>query len=286
MDYRITTFYRFTPLSQEQIERSRAQLKQLGDQTESGGLLIIAPEGINGTMAGSHEGIGRIKHWLASELGAERFQDSSSETMPFKRFKVSVRDEIVQLKRPDVLPSDGRHVSPAEWDRLQAEEGLVVIDVRNTYETKVGSFKNAINPQTKTFAEFPAWARRSTVPKDAAVGICCTGGIRCEKAAVALAEAGYTNVRQLDGGILNYLAERPRQSFEGECFVFDNRVVVDQALKPSQKYHRCVSCGDAGWLTNTCDHCQTPFWRCDNCQASAAANWCSKRCRYEIGSAQ
>jgi len=282
MTYVVTTFYKFLPISEGDLVQHKAELEALADRTALHGLMLLAPEGVNATVAGSDSAVSEVKAWLEGVYGDMTFKDSASETQPFKRFKVSKRDEIVQLRRTDIQPGGQSHISPEEWDGLIEDDDAVVIDVRNWYETKLGSFTGAIDPDTEKFSEFPDWVAESGIPKDARVGIFCTGGIRCEKAAVAMEEQGYENVHQLDGGILNYIAKRPNKNYEGECFVFDHRMSVDQELQPSTKYGRCPHCGNAGDISEHCARCESNFKSCADCKKAQPQPACSKRCRNEL----
>lgn len=283
MEYVITTFYKFLPLETDSlIDRKNSLLAQAEAQGVFG-LILIAPEGINATIAGFAEDIAQYKDFLIQEYGEMVFKDSTSDYMPFRRMKVKIKEEIVQLSRTDIQPT-GResHISPEAWDAMVENGEMMLIDVRNAYETKIGTFKQAIDPKTDTFKQFPDWLKESQIPKHQKIGIFCTGGIRCEKAAVAMKEQGYENVHQLDGGILNYIEKRPNKNFEGECFVFDHRVSVGQDLKPSKKYKMCRDCGNSGELTASCERCDAAFSICDECQAKATHILCSRQCKYEF----
>jgi UPF0176 protein len=282
MEYTVTTFYKFTPLEASALPALQRLLEAEGERLGLLGLTLLAPEGINATISGSAAGIEEYKQFLLNQFGDMLFKDSPSDKKPFKRFKVKIKQEIVQLKRTDVLPTGSEeHISPEAWDKALQEEDRVVIDVRNWYETRLGTFKKAIDPGLKHFSQFPGWIKKADIPKNKKISIFCTGGIRCEKAAVALKEQGYEHVQQLDGGILNYLAQKPNNSFEGQCFVFDQRVAVDQELKPSQTHAICPHCGNPGATKSTCMHCDKNYQACDECLAKLPASLCSKRCRNE-----
>jgi UPF0176 protein len=209
-------------------------------------------------------------------------KESSSTTPPFKRFKVKTREEIVTLGKPDILPlsSADTHLSPEEWHQALLDEDVIVIDTRNWYETKLGKFKKAIDPELDEFQQWPEYLQKSELPKDKKILIYCTGGIRCEKAIVEMHNQGFENVYQLEGGILNYLQKYPEQSFEGECFVFDHRVAVDQNLQPSQKYKMCPHCGQPGETVISCLECESKAIVCEACRKEKAQNTCSKNCAY------
>lgn len=158
-----------------------------------------------------------------------------------------------------------------------------MIDTRNWYETKIGTFKGAVNPKIDVFTEFPKFISEQAIKKDEKLLIFCTGGIRCEKGILQLQEAGFNDVYQLDGGILNYLKEYPNDQFEGECFVFDHRVAVDQELKPTKTYDLCPHCGQPAATTIDCKRCDTKQAVCDDCQT---LEWkketCSKHCAHQL----
>lgn len=281
MDYTVTTFYKFIPLSREELSQIKVELEQRGNDLGLVGLTLIAEEGVNATMAGKAEEIAQYKIFLTDRFGEMMFKDSPSDMLPFKRFKVKIKPEIVQLQRTDLRP-DGTetHLTPEKWDELTAQEDVVMIDVRNWYEAKIGTFKKAINPQTKTFSQFPQWLEKSGLPKEKKIAIFCTGGIRCEKAAVVMKEKGYENIFQLNGGILNYIDKKPQQNFEGECFVFDHRAAVGQDLRPSTRYGLCTTCGNAGDIDQTCVCCSKTYQTCDDCMPSLNLSLCSKDCKY------
>jgi len=281
MEYHVTTFYIFTPLTKEELPTIKKSLEEKAAELGVQGLLLLAEEGANATLSGSEKDLEAYKQFLCDRFGALKFKDSVSEKPPFRRFKVKIKQEIVQLKRTDIQPTGQEpHVSAEEWDRLVEDEDAVLIDVRNWYEVKLGTFKNAIDPKTWTFSQFPKWVKKSDIPKEKKVGIFCTGGIRCEKAAVAMKELGYENVYQLDGGILDYIDKRPNQNFEGDCFVFDHRTAVGQDLRPSKTLDRCWSCGNAGSIDRTCELCNTEYKACEDCAQSMAVALCSKNCRH------
>jgi UPF0176 protein len=216
------------------------------------GTLLLAPEGINGTIAGSDEGIGLVLEHirdLVGEAGLE-VKFSRAADQPFHRMKVRLKREIVTMGQPDIDPLQdvGRYVSPAEWNDLIGDPDTILIDTRNDYEVAVGTFRGAINPQTMTFREFPAWFRAE---RDRLVGerkepkfaMFCTGGIRCEKATAFLKAEGVDDVYHLQGGILKYLEAIPPtdSQWQGECFVFDQRVTVGHGLAPGS-YTMCHAC--------------------------------------------
>lgn len=220
--------------------------------TEHGltGTLLLAEEGINGTVAGTRDGIDALKAWLNADGRFDRLEYKESamppEGVPFYRMKVKLKKEIVTLGVPGISPKMkvGRYVKPEDWNALITDPECITIDTRNDYEYEVGTFRGAINPETKTFREFPEWVAEHLDPKKhKKVAMFCTGGIRCEKSTSYLLEQGFEEVYHLKGGVLNYFEEVPHtdSTWEGECFVFDNRVTVNHKLEPGQ-YDQCHAC--------------------------------------------
>lgn len=212
------------------------------------GTLLLAQEGINGTVAGSREGIDALLLYLRSDerLADIDHKESYAETMPFYRMKVRLKKEIVTLGVPGIDPNKkvGTYVRPKEWNSLISDPDVVVVDTRNAYEYEIGTFKGAIDPHTETFREFPAFVHNHLDPsKHKKVAMFCTGGIRCEKASAYMLEQGFEEVYHLQGGILKYLEEVPAEEslWEGECFVFDQRVAVRQGLELGD-YALCHAC--------------------------------------------
>lgn len=212
------------------------------------GTLLLASEGINGTIAGSREGIDAVLSFLKADprLAALEHKESYVDDMPFMRTKVKLKKEIVTMGVPGTDPNQivGTHVDVEEWNRLLKDPDTVVIDTRNQYEVDIGTFKNAISPETETFREFPQWAADNLNPeKNKSVAMFCTGGIRCEKSTSYLKSQGFDNVYHLNGGILKYLenVEPEENLWEGDCFVFDGRVAVDKHLNESE-YEQCFAC--------------------------------------------
>ena len=214
------------------------------------GTLLLAEEGINGTIAGTREGIDAVKQWLDADGRFDRLEYKESlmdaEGMPFYRMKVKLKKEIVTLGVPGISPKMrvGRYVMPEDWNALITDPETITIDTRNDYEYEVGTFKGAINPETKTFREFPEWVADNLDPKKhKKVAMFCTGGIRCEKSTSYLLEQGFEEVYHLKGGVLNYFEQVPQaeSTWEGECFVFDNRVTVNHQLKPGG-FDQCHAC--------------------------------------------
>lgn len=236
-DIKVAALYRFTDIADPQAVRDamEAVLAAAGIR----GTLLIASEGINGTIAGSADGIATALAAIRALPGCADLMPkfSTADTMPFHRLKVRVKREIVTMGVPGTDPTRivGTYVAPADWNALIADPSTVVIDTRNAYEVKVGTFAGAIDPQTDSFRDFPDWfrANRNTLlAGKTQVAMFCTGGIRCEKSTAFLKSEGVDAVYHLDGGILKYLEEVPADAsaWQGECFVFDERVAVSHGL--------------------------------------------------------
>lgn len=252
--WHVTAFYCFREVPDPAA--LRLELLALEEIFAMKALIILAREGINGTAAFRDEdGRRGFQDWLRERFGKNlSFKDSSSAATPFRRMVVKIRPEIVTLKRPDLRPQGPRrHLGPRAWDEAIAR-GAVLLDTRNRFESRIGTFRGAVTPEISRFEEFPEAVRRSNLPKDAPILIFCTGGIRCEKAILSLEEMGYSDVSQLDGGILRYLEETGGGSWEGECFVFDGRVAVTKELQPSGRYTLCAKCGNPS-ESPTCGLC-------------------------------
>ena len=235
----VVTFYKFVHLAD--IVALRETLLDLCQSQGIYGTILLAEEGINSTIAGSREGIDAV---LAALRVDTRFHDlivkeSYTHTMPFKKMKVRLKKEIVALKVDGVDPNEvvGTYVEPQDWNALIRDPDVIVIDTRNDFETQVGTFRGAINPQTEAFHEFPNFVQDNLDPtQHKKVAMFCTGGIRCEKATSYMLQQGFEEVYHLNGGILRYLENvSPDDSlWDGECFVFDERVAVNHALEPGQ----------------------------------------------------
>ena len=212
------------------------------------GTLLLAHEGINGTIAGTRDGIDAVVAVIRSTpgFGDLEYKESFAAAMPFYRMKVRIKKEIVTIGRSDVSPTKtvGTYVTPEEWNKIISDPETIVLDTRNDYEVGIGTFKNAVNPQTKSFVAFPEFVQKNLDPqKHKKVAMFCTGGIRCEKASSFMKQAGFENVYHLKGGILKYLEDTPKDQslWEGDCFVFDQRVAVGHGLNLTD-YTLCPSC--------------------------------------------
>ncbi|MEE2527360.1 rhodanese-related sulfurtransferase [Hyphobacterium sp. HN65] len=245
-EFRVAALYKFTPLQADKA----LQDKLLSACQANGvmGTLLIASEGINGTIAGSHNAIEAVLDVIRSLPGCGDIEhkDSAASEQPFLRMKVRLKKEIVTLGVPGVDPSKavGTYVEPEDWNDLISAEDVVTIDTRNDYEVRIGQFKGAVNPETTSFREFPEWFRkfRETRP-NARIAMYCTGGIRCEKSTAFALTEGLDEVFHLKGGILKYLERIPEDDslWDGDCFVFDRRVAVRHGLEEGD-YTTCHAC--------------------------------------------
>ncbi len=235
----IAAFYKFVRLPDYRALREPLLLICGGSGVR--GTILLAEEGINATIAGEREGIDRVLNYLTSD---KRFADMMVKQsyhciIPFQRLKVRLKREIVALKATDANPLKqvGQYIEPEEWNRLIAQDDVILIDARNDYEVQLGNFEGAHNPQTSSFNELPGYLDQSLNPmRHKRVAMYCTGGIRCEKASAYLLQQGFEQVYHLRGGILNYLERvAPAESmWQGECFVFDERVSLDHDLAKGQ----------------------------------------------------
>lgn len=286
----ISTFYNFVSIPDP--ETFKVELKEKAQALNIKGLIIIGHEGFNTTSSSaSAENLETWKQFFCERFSIPQLnnKDSVSNKPPFLRFSVKVRPEIVTTGRTDLHLDTGKvgqnyHLTPEEWDRVLKEERdqVVLIDTRNWYEYNIGTFKGALNPNIEKFTEFPKYFEQQQIEKDKKILIFCTGGIRCEKGILELQEKGYNNVYQLDGGILKYLEEKPNEEFEGECFVFDNRVAVNQELKPSTTYKFCPHCGQPARIQKDCVRCDSEYHICEKCvEIEVKKDTCSKNCSYQ-----
>ncbi|WP_148713932.1 oxygen-dependent tRNA uridine(34) hydroxylase TrhO [Chitinolyticbacter meiyuanensis] len=224
----------------------RAPLQDLLDAHGIRGTLLLASEGINGTVAGSQAAIDAMLAWLNPRVGEISYKLSYDDAQPFNRTKVKLKKEIVTMGVEGIDPQRvvGTYVKPKDWNALISQPDVLLVDTRNDYEVQIGTFKGAINPKTDSFREFPAYVQQHLDPQQhKRVAMFCTGGIRCEKSTAYLKEQGFTEVYHLEGGILQYLEDVPAEEtmWEGECFVFDGRVSVDHHLQKGQ-YDLCHAC--------------------------------------------
>jgi UPF0176 protein len=277
----VAAMYKFVELTDYQD--MQGELRAVCEEAGTLGTILLAREGINGTISGSHDAIVQVMSFLWSDT---RLCDLSpkyavTERSTFHRMKVRLKKEIVTMGQPDVSPHKhvGTYVKPEDWNALIADSETVVIDTRNAYEVEVGSFDRAIDPATDSFREFPNWVEENMLaqpeserPKN--VAMFCTGGIRCEKATAYMLDLGFENVFHLEGGILKYLETVPEEEslWHGECFVFDHRVAVGHGLR--QGSH------------DLCHGCRMPITEADKDADTYIAGVSCPRCHDKISDAQ
>jgi len=248
--YFIAALYKFVELAD--YTDMQAPLLAFCEARGVTGTLLLAREGINGTIAGREDSVLEVLAHLRADprLADLEHKASCADKLPFYRMKVKLKREIVTMGVPDIDPATmaGTYVPPEQWNALIAEPDVVVVDVRNDYEVSIGSFKGAVNPHTTSFSEFPEWVRQQSVEGGVLAGgskvaMFCTGGIRCEKSTAYLKSQGFNDVFHLQGGILKYLETVPADTslWDGQCFVFDERVSVGHGLEPGE-YELCRAC--------------------------------------------
>ena len=242
----VCALYKFVTL--ENYQSMRQPLHDVMEKNHVRGTLLLASEGINGTIAGSRQAINTVITWLQSDarLAELECKESITDTIPFYRTKVKLKKEIVTMGVEGIDPRQvvGTYVNAVDWNLLIDDPDVLVIDTRNDYEFQVGTFKNAINPNTQSFRDFPQYVKENLdAAKHKKVAMFCTGGIRCEKSTAFLKQQGFDEVYHLKGGILKYLEEMPVDNtrWEGECFVFDERVTVNHHLEKG-RYDQCNAC--------------------------------------------
>ena len=242
----VAAFYKFVQLT---------DLASLQDQIESCcrknnvlGIVLLAQEGINSTIAGSREGVVKVLEFIRqdSRFADLEWKESFANKQPFRKLRVRLKKEIVTMGIPEIDPSQlvGTYVKPADWNALIRDPDVIVIDARNNYETEIGTFTGAVNPDLDSFSQLPSWLEEKIdTGEQPRVAMFCTGGIRCEKSTAFLKQAGVNEVYHLQGGILKYLEEVPEDEslWEGECFVFDQRVAVGHGLELAD-YELCRAC--------------------------------------------
>lgn len=242
----VAALYKFVSL--EDYEQLRERVLEVTEEAETRGTLLLALEGINGTIAGTREGVDKVLNFLRADprLVDLDHKESYTDENPFYRMKVKLKKEIVTIGDQSVNPNQavGTYVEPEDWNDILNDPDMIVLDTRNDYEVSIGTFEGAVNPHTTSFREFPEYVKENIDPKkQKKVAMFCTGGIRCEKASSYMLTEGFDEVYHLKGGILKYLEKVPveEQKWDGECFVFDNRVAVDNQLNVGH-YDMCHAC--------------------------------------------
>ncbi|GAB3016435.1 oxygen-dependent tRNA uridine(34) hydroxylase TrhO [Bowmanella dokdonensis] len=244
--YVVCALYKFVTL--ENYQELRRPLSEFMEGQGIKGTLLLAHEGINGTVSGSRQAIDNLLGWLNADqrLNPISYKESYDQEQPFHRTKVKLKKEIVTMGVEGIDPrrTVGTYVNAVNWNQLISDPEVLLIDTRNDYEIEIGTFQNAVNPNTESFRDFPRYVRNNLDPaKHKKVAMFCTGGIRCEKSTAYLKEQGFEEVYHLEGGILKYLEEMPKEQslWQGDCFVFDNRVAVNHDLERSH-YDQCYAC--------------------------------------------
>ena len=278
MGMRVISFYRFVAFTPGELPLWRQRLLELGQRVDLRGTVLLAEEGLNGTVSGEESAVEALVALLRSDprLAELEFKRSEAPEPVFHRFKVRIKREIVTLGRPElrraVEAPVGAYVAPADWNALIRDPDTLVIDTRNAYEVAVGRFDGAIEPGTANFSEFPDWVEDRLRPlvertQPRALALYCTGGIRCEKATAWLLHQGFEGVHHLQGGILRYLEAVPEadSDWRGECFVFDQRVALNHQLEPGEH--------------SLCHGCRMPLSAADRAQPSYVSGVCCPHCR-------
>ncbi len=246
-NFYVYSFYRFKNLKNKKAIKLKLD-KYISDKVIRG-TILIANEGINGSISGDKDDLIDVIKFIKKLLCIKKLElkINSTDFLPFNKIKIRLKKEIVSLGRGIVNVSyrTNKFIDPMHWDNFIKQKNIRLIDLRNTYEIDIGKFKNATNPNTKNFREFPNEFKKMKISKNDTVATYCTGGIRCEKAAGYLYQKGYKNVYQLKGGIINYLShfrdKKIKLQWNGECFVFDKRVTINKKLKKG-KYEQCYGC--------------------------------------------
>ena len=242
----IYTFYRFKEFTGTKALKTK--LVKASKNKLIFGTILLANEGINGTISGTEKNLERFISLIKQYLRIRKLSIKISENkfIPFYRLKIRLKKEIVTIGDKTIKPENitGKHINPKNWDKIINNKKYLIIDTRNNYEIGIGTFENSINPKTNSFREFPKFIEKLDIEKNQPIAMFCTGGIRCEKASSYLLKNGFNNISQLDGGILNYLEVKKsdeNSSWNGECFVFDNRVAVNKKLEKGT-YEQCYGC--------------------------------------------
>ena len=283
----VAALYHFAALPD--FAELREPLREVSVKAGIRGTLLLASEGINGTIAGTRAGIDTVLAYLRSDprFAALEHKESSAAEMPFGKLKIKLKQEIVTMGVPGIDPAKlvGTYVDPQQWNTLLQQPDVLVIDTRNEYEVKVGTFENAISPQTQSFREFPGYVERELRGQEQRpIAMFCTGGIRCEKATAYLREQGFEQVYHLRGGILKYLEQVPESEslWNGECYVFDERVAVGHGLRLGTT-QRCEACGEPLSIEDQASPDFDPGVHCPHCIAELTPE---RRAMFEMRRAQ
>ncbi|ALN73016.1 rhodanese-related sulfurtransferase [Aureimonas sp. AU20] len=270
MTWTIVALYRFVAIPD--LPALRAHLFDFAKARDIYGTLLLAGEGINGTVAGTQGAITDLVDELDRTLGVRQgeVKFSTADARPFARLKVRIRPEIITMRAPEADPTKqvGTYVEPKDWNALLADPDVVVIDTRNRYETRVGTFETAVDPEIDSFTEFKSFVHEKLDPtRQPKVAMFCTGGIRCEKASSFMLAHGFSEVFHLKGGILQYLEDVPASEsrWQGECYVFDSRTAVGHELEQTAQWGRCFGCGEPVTVEEQADSAYEPGVSCPHC---------------------
>jgi len=281
----ILLFYKFQLI--EDPEWFVRKHKRFCEELRLMGKVLVAREGVNGSISGSKEQVEKYKKFLNGFPGFSDvvFKEEIGTSHPFKKMIVRVRKEIVSLHKDVDMVRKGKYVSPKEFLNDVEDEDVIILDARNDYEYKLGRFKQAINPNIKTFRQFPDFVEKfgeDNENKKKKIVMYCTGGIRCEKASAYMEDQGFENVCQLEGGIINFCQQFPNTAWEGKCFVFDKRLMSD-INQNNNAISGCVSCGCKSDLQRNCKYveCDELVVQCVKCQEKLH-KCCSKECMYKF----
>ena len=255
IEYKIISFYKFFDIKSSETLKNKI-LKEFKKNSILG-TLILSQEGVNGMLSGKEQNLYNVINFLIQNfnLKMQDFKSLNSSKKPFHRLRIKIKDEIISLGRPKSSNPNknvGKYLQPYEWNDFLEKEDVILIDTRNYYETSIGTFKNSITPNMSNFKDFPKFVDSLSKYKNKNIAMFCTGGIRCEKASSYMIEQGFKNVFHLKGGIINYLGQIKEKisKWQGECFVFDNRVAVKHDLSPGV-YKMCHACNEPLSLSDT-----------------------------------
>ena len=269
IEYKIVSFYKFFDIKSPEILKNRI-FKEFKKNSILG-TLILSQEGVNGMLSGKEENLNNIVNFLLQDFNFKTgdFKYFNSLKKPFHRLRIKIKDEIISLGKPNSSNPNknvGEYLQPREWNTLLEKEDVILIDTRNYYETSIGTFKNSIIPNMSSFKDFPKFVDSLSKYKNKNIAMFCTGGIRCEKASSYMIEKGFKNVFHLEGGIINYLGQVKEEisKWQGECFVFDNRVSVKHDLSEGS-YKMCHACNQPLSLSDSKSHKFKEGVHCHKC---------------------
>lgn len=264
----LLSFYKFTKI--ENLSDLKNNIRELNKKNSFFGTILISTEGINGSVCGNYDNIKIFRDLIIEKISPDFSTKMQSVfEIPFKKFKVKIKKQIIKIGEKNFNPENatGKYLNPDEWDEFLKNKNTVVIDTRNSYESNIGFFKDSIFPMTASFSEFPEWFKKNCKNfRSKNILTYCTGGIRCEKATSYIKSIGFDKVFQLRGGILNYFTKinKAKSNFEGECFVFDERVTVNHSLKKG-KFSICYACGNPLTKNDLISSLYSQGISCPNC---------------------